>query len=110
MHDALPLPWWDGIARVDELVAAGFRRRTVRRRMQAGRWQEPAPGVVCATSGPLSTRLWLITAIQYGGATSVLSHVTACAAWGLLPEPRQQHVTVAHGHHLRSTPQIVVHS
>jgi hypothetical protein len=109
MQDEVPLPWWNGIARADDLVAAGLRRRTVRRRIQSGRWQEPAPGVICATSGPLSARQWRIAAIQYGGATSVLSHATACAALGLVPEPAQQHVTVVHGHHLSSTPKIAVH-
>lgn len=103
------LPWWDGIATIDALVAAGLTARTARRRIRAGRWQEPAPGVVCQTSGQLTPRQQLITAVEYGGPSALLSHATAGAAWGLCAGPLPQHVTVAHGHHVSSTDQIAVH-
>ena len=104
-----PLPWWDGIATIDALVSAGLSARTVRRRVRAGRWQEPAPGVVCQTSGQLTPRQRLIAAVEYGGPSALLSHATAGAAWGLVGGQHREHVTVAHGHHVSSTDLITIH-
>jgi hypothetical protein len=109
MPDASDVPWWDDIASTQALAAAGVHRPTVRRRVRSGRWQEPAPRVVCRTSGRLTPHQWLIVAVQYGGESAVLSHASAGAAWGLVPEPSRQHITVAHGHHVSPTTRIVVH-
>lgn len=102
-------PWWDGIATVDALVSAGLTARTARGRIRAGRWQEPAPGVVCQTSGQLTPRQWLIAGVEYGGPSALLSHTTAGAAWGICAPERREHVTVDHGHHVLSTDQIAIH-
>jgi hypothetical protein len=109
MQDASEVPWWDDIASIEALVATGVRRPTVRSRVRSGRWQEPAPGIVCRTSGRLTPHQRLIVAVEYGGGSAMLSHSSAGAAWGLVREPSRQHITVAHGHHVSSTPQIVVH-
>ena len=103
------LPWWDGIATIDALVAAGLTARTVRRRIRAGRWQEPASGVVCQTTGLLTPRQRLIACVEYGGPSALLSHATAGAAWGLGAGPPREHVTVAHGHHVSSTDEFAIH-
>ncbi|MEP6760553.1 MAG: hypothetical protein ABJA93_04225 [Sporichthyaceae bacterium] len=109
MRDVSDIPWWDDIASIDAIVAAGVTRPTIRRRIRSGHWLEPAPGIVCRTAGRLTTHQRLIVAVEYGGASAVLSHATAGAAWGLVPEPPRQHVTVVHGHHVSSTANIVVH-
>jgi very-short-patch-repair endonuclease len=103
------LPWWEGIATIDALVSAGLTARTARGRIRAGRWQEPAPGVVCQTSGQLTPRQWLIAGVEYGGPSALLSHTTAGAAWGFCAPERRRHVTVDHGHHVSSTDQIAIH-
>ena len=109
MHAVDSLPWWDGIATIDALVSAGLTARTARARIRAGRWQEPAPGVVCRTSGQLTSRQWLIAGVEYGGPSALLSHATAGAAFGLCAEQRREHVTVCHGHHVSSTDRITIH-
>jgi hypothetical protein len=109
MPGASESPWWDDIANIQALGAAGVPRPTVRRRVRSGRWQEPARGIVCRTSGRLTPHQRLIVAVEYGGETAMLSHSSAGAAWGLVRGPSRQHITVAHGHHVSSTSQIVVH-
>ena len=109
MREGRDIPWWDDIATVEAIVAAGVSRSTLRRRIRSGRWQEPAPGIVCGTTGLLTPHQRLIVASEYGGTSALLSHATAGSAWGLVPAPARQHVTVVHGHHVSSTPQILVH-
>jgi very-short-patch-repair endonuclease len=109
MPDASEAPWWDDIATIGALAEAGIPRPTVRRRVRSGRWQEPAPRIICRTSGSLTRQQWLIVAVVYGGESAMLSHSSAGAAWGLVREPSRQHITVGHGHHVSSTSHIAVH-
>lgn len=104
-----PLRWTDDLARLDELCEQGLARRTARRRIQRGHWQEPAPGVVCRTTGSLTVMQWLIVATLYAGKRSAISHGSAGALWGLCPAPGLVHVVVPHGRHVRSTSRIRVH-
>lgn len=103
------LPWTEDLARLDDLCAAGLVRRTGRRRIRRGLWQEPAPGVVCRTTGTLTAMQWLIAATLYAGAGSAVSHRSAGALWGLCAVPDRVQVVVPHGHNVRSTGEIRVH-
>jgi hypothetical protein len=86
LRDGAPVretnPWYDDVASVDALVRAGHLRTTVRRRVQRGTWREPAPGVICRTTGPLSDDQRLQAALLYGGPGAALSHATAGRFWG----------------------------
>lgn len=104
-----PFRWTDDLARLDDLCGQGLVRRTGRRRIQRGHWQEPAPGVVCRTTGSLTAMQWLIAATLYAGEGSAISHRSAGALWGLCPAPSRVHVTVPHGRNVRSTPRVQVH-
>lgn len=102
-------PWCHDIAQVAALVGAGLRRQTVRRRVQRGAWQEPLPGVVCRTTGTLTTYQWLVAACLYGGEGAAISHGSAGSFWAFGPAPDRVHLTVPHGRHLRSTDAVQVH-
>jgi hypothetical protein len=102
-------PWCDDLATIDDLAAHGHNRRTVRARIGRGVWLEPLPGVVCRTNGALSPSQILTSATLYGGAGATLSCRTAAAFWGFGQPGWPVHIVVAHGRHLRSTGQVVVH-
>ncbi|MDQ1628634.1 MAG: hypothetical protein QOI54_2378 [Actinomycetota bacterium] len=104
-----PNPWYDDVASVDALVRAGHLRTTVRRRVQRGTWREPAPGVICRTTGPLSDDQRLQAALLYGGPGAALSHATAGRFWGLGRPMARVFVTVPHGRNVRSAPLVSVH-
>jgi very-short-patch-repair endonuclease len=100
--------WSEDLATVTALVASGLRYRTVRRRIHVGRWQEPAPGVVCRTTGTLTLRQQLLAALLYVGPGAAVSHASAVALWCRTPEPDRTVVTAAQGHHPVSTPSVWV--
>ena len=102
-------PWVADVAAVDELVRTGTRRQTIRRRIQRGAWQEPCPGVVCRTTGNVSSYQWLVVATTYGGSGAMVSHASAGELWSFGPAPPLVHVTVPHGRHRRSTADVAVH-
>jgi len=101
--------WVVDIAAVDELVRSGTKRQTIRRRVQRGAWQEPCPGIVCRTTGTLSSYQWLVVATRYGGSGAMVSHGSAGELWSLGPAPPRVHVTIPHGRHRRSTADVAVH-
>lgn len=104
-----PDPWVRDLARIDELGPVGAPRRTARRRVAAKTWQQPLPGVVCRTTGALTREQWQIAALKYAGPGAVLSHASAGEFWGLGRWLGPVHVTVPHGHRVRSTPEVVIH-
>lgn len=104
-----PDPWLSDLARIDELGPVGPVRRTARRRVTTGAWQQPLPGLVCRTTGTLTREQWQVAALKYAGAGAVLSHATAGEFWGLGRWRGPIHVTVPHGRRVRSTPEVVIH-
>ena len=117
------------VARRADLVARGIDRNRVRRRVAAGRWQEPVPGVVVGHSGALTLRERREVAIAWGGGSARLSHTSALHLHRARVElPRSagrvagvrgdyvtpedgglEQITVPHGRHLASRAFVVVH-
>lgn len=100
-----------GIATVDELVAAGISRRSIRRRVATEDWELLARGVV---------RLWAIedprqllrAAVLSGPGGTLASHVTAARLHdigGFDPPPRP-HVTVPRGYRYLAPALATVHT
>lgn len=102
-------PWVLDLALIDDLCAYGAVRQTVRRRVRRNTWQEPLPGVVCRTTGALTTDQWRTAALMYGGPGAALSHQTAGEFWGYGRTVGRLHITVPHGRHRRSTLAVTVH-
>lgn len=101
-------PWSEDLATVAALVASGLRYRTVRRRIRAGWWKQPVPGVVCRTTGTLTPRQRLLAALLYVGADAAVSHASAVAVWSRTPGPDRTIVTALPGRHPVSTPLVWV--
>lgn len=100
-----------GIATADALTEAGLSRQWIRRRVSAGTFREPLPGVIDgrhAADDPSS--LW-IPALLYAGPGARLSHDTAATALGLLPVRASDtvHVTVLHGRRRTAPDWLVIH-
>lgn len=102
----VPEPWWNDLASITALVESGCVHRTVRRRIRVGRWQEPAPGVVCRTTGTLTADQWLMTATLYAGARSAISHASAVDLWGIVVPAERVTVTVPNGQYRPSTARV----
>ena len=102
-------PWIRDLATVTALTANGLNRQTIRRRVKRGTWLEPLPGVICRVTGTPTDEQRLLAALAYGGDGACLSHASAGSFWGLAKRQDQVHITVAHGHHLKSTATVAVH-
>jgi hypothetical protein len=102
-------PWVDDLATVSALVRHGLNRQTIRRRVIRGAWLEPLPGVISRVTGTLTYEQNLIAALAYGGHSAALSHATAGSFWSLAERAPHVHITVVHGHHLRSSASVTVH-
>ncbi|HEX8067133.1 MAG TPA: type IV toxin-antitoxin system AbiEi family antitoxin domain-containing protein [Thermoleophilaceae bacterium] len=76
-----------------QLLAAGYSRRTVERRVLAGGWRTVHRGVYALTQAPLTRRQrWMAATLTSSG--TVLSHASAGACWGFRPyEGRTEVVT-----------------
>jgi hypothetical protein len=109
MQPKPPSPWVCDLATVRALTANGLNRQTIRRRVRRGTWLEPLPGVISRVTGTPTDEQRLLAALAYGGDSACLSHASAGSFWGLAKRPDRVHITVAHGHHLRSTPTVAVH-
>ena len=83
-----------GIVDLDDTDAAGLSRRAVSRRVSAGRLHRIHPGVYAVGHPGLDSRSRAIAALRAGGPTSVLSHRSAVALWGLGPWAERPHVTL----------------
>ena len=94
------------------LLGAGVGSRWLRRRLAAGQWHQPFPGVVDAGGVATTIRGRIRAALLYAGDDGVVSHGTAAALLGLTPMPLPTevlHVSVPHGRRRRPTPGLVVH-
>lgn len=108
MLDSRLSPWLQDVARVADLGPPGSARRGARRRVSAGTWQRPLPGVVCRTTGALTSSQQLIAALKYAGPGAVISHYSAGEFWSFGRWQGAIHVTVPHGRRVRSLPGVVI--
>ena len=117
------------VAHRRDLARGGVGKDRVRRAVRAGRWQEPAPGVVVLHSGWLSRHERHLVALAWAGPGGRLSHTSAlwlhrarveepraarrvAGVRGAFVEPADAglvEVSVPHGRHLESTGFVVVH-
>jgi very-short-patch-repair endonuclease len=78
--------------------------------LAAGKWQRSFPGVLATFSGPLDRPAQLWAALLVCGPDAVLSHETAAALAGLIPDPGGNvHVSVPLSRRIAARPGVVVH-
>ena len=82
----------DGIVHLDQLMAIGLTRATIRWRLQAERWQQVLPWVYATFTGELSPRQRLIAAQLYGGPDTQVTGTEALSLYGLRYLPRDKYV------------------
>lgn len=84
------------VVTVLELVAAGMSRGTIARRVQEGRWQRLAPGVILLQSGQPSRGQLIAAARLHGGPGAVITGVDAVRHHGLrrLPDLEVIHTLI----------------
>lgn len=72
-----------GVVSHDQLVAAGFSRQAIKRRIDSGAWSVAAPRVYRSEAHERSweQRLWI--ALLWAGDDAELSHRSAGPLWGL---------------------------
>jgi len=101
----------DGIATVEQMVAEGFHRATVFRRMREGPWQQLLPGVVLTVSGEPTRRQRLVAASLWAGPAAAVDGPCACAWYAVRPasyDPGKVHVVLPWDSGLRSRDFVVV--
>ena len=98
-----------GVVAHDQLRAAGLSPAGVRRRVEAGWLHRFHRGVFAVGHPALTDRGRWAAAVLAGGPGAVLSHRSAGALWGLLPEAATLDVTVS-GRHRHPQPGVVVHA
>jgi very-short-patch-repair endonuclease len=88
-----------GVVSIQQLVAIGFSRQAVSRRVRAGRLHRVHQGVYAVGHDRLSDKGRWMAAVLACGPGAVLSHRSAASLWRLLPtQPRYPEVTVpGHG-------------
>ncbi len=98
-----------GVVAHDQLRAAGLSPAGVRRRVEAGWLHRFHRGVFAVGHPALTNRGRWAAAVLAGGPGAVLSHRSAGALWGLMPETATLDVTVS-GRHRHPQPGVVVHA
>jgi hypothetical protein len=90
-----------GLATRGQLATAGIAGRTVTRRVRAGVWREPAPGVIDLGTHPASWQQAARRLLLAAGDGAVLSHRTAAHLHGMVDcrRPGRIDVLVARGRH-----------
>lgn len=76
-----------------QLVALGLSRESIQRRVRAGRLHRVHRGVYAVGHKRLTQRGRWMAAVLAGGESAYLSHRSAAALWGLLPNRAECHVT-----------------
>jgi len=100
----------EGAASLAQLQDAGTPRRTVARRVAAGRWQRVYRGVVVLQSGALTWRQRGHAAVLAAGRGAALSHASAGYLHGLLRDPGPDLVvSVPRPRTVQPQPGLVVH-
>ncbi len=99
-----------GILTSGQAMAGGLTRDGIRARLASGKWQRLHTGVLATFSGPMDRPAQLWAALLVCGPDAVLSHETAAALSGLIPEPGAEvHVSVPLTRRVAPRPGIVVH-
>ena len=99
-----------GVVSRAQLVALGFDRGAIARRVESGRLHRLYRGVYAVGHTVLSSHGRRLAAVMACGEGAVLSHRSAAALWGLRPSSAARvDVTVPRTSGVRSTARIVVH-
>lgn len=72
-----------GVLARQQALDHGFDRSAIRRRVAAGTWDEPLPGVLHVRGTTLTWKGRLLAACLCGGTDTMVSHAAAVALWGL---------------------------
>ncbi len=102
----------EGLLTRADLAELGVHQRRVRRMVLAGHWHEVLPGVLALGHGALSRRGQFLAAALWVGGDAALSHDSAAAFYGWLPEDPKDWPTIhvsTTGHRVKSRPGVVVH-
>jgi hypothetical protein len=100
----------DGLVTRPQLIALGFTRREIGRRIGSGSLIVLFRGVYAVGHRALTDRAWMRAAILTAGADVLLASSTAARAWDLVPHlTRPLHVLVP-GRQPRSRPGLRVHT
>jgi Transcriptional regulator, AbiEi antitoxin len=84
-----------GVVSRQQAQDAGFRGKTIDRRLRSGTWQRLHPGVYATFTGDLPRKAKLWAAVLCAGPDAALSHETAAEIHGLIDKPAGQiHVSV----------------
>lgn len=99
----------DGLARTDQLVAAGVSAWTISRRIDSGEWVRPARGVV-GVPAPDTWRRRVRVALLTAGDHAAASHATAARGHGFDGYARDERIvlTGVAGRRIRSVPGVDV--
>jgi hypothetical protein len=100
----------DGLVARPQLIALGFTRREIERRIASGSLIVLFRGVYAVGHRALGDRAWMRAAILTAGSDALLASSTAARAWDLVPHlARPLHVLVP-GRQPRSRPGLRVHT
>lgn len=107
-----------GVFTYDQALELGIRRRTIQRRIQAGRWVAIFPRILHHWEVRLEWEGVLSAAVLWGGVGSAVSHASAAGLWGLagfregpveITTTRRQRVKGIKVHHASRPPAAVRH-
>jgi hypothetical protein len=88
-----------------QAISAGLTRAALEHRLRpGGPWQVVLPGLYATFTGRLTRSQQMLSALLYGGESSVLGGATASAVYGLrqLPQTRYVHLLLPHVLHRAS--------
>ncbi|MGV1008817.1 MAG: type IV toxin-antitoxin system AbiEi family antitoxin domain-containing protein [Dermatophilaceae bacterium] len=98
------------VVTLGQCLQEGLTRKAVDWRVHSGRWQRMHRGVFLVRPGPVSLPTRAMAAVLMGGMGSAVSHATAGALYGLVPEPGPLvHLAVDQGRRLGCHPGVMVH-
>jgi hypothetical protein len=84
-----------GVVGYAQLLALGLSRQSIDHRVRCGRLHRIHRGVYAVGHKRLTRRGRFMAAVLAGGEGAVLSHRSAAALWGILPQRGDIHVTTA---------------
>lgn len=100
-----------GLLTRQQALGTGITRAALEHRLrEGGPWQVVLPRVYATFTGRLTTHHRMISALLYGGDSSVLGGATASAVYGLrqLPRTRHVHLLLPHALHRSSREFVLV--
>jgi hypothetical protein len=99
-----------GIVDYDDLVGFGLGRGAIHHRSRTGRLHRLYRGVYAVGRKTVSRKGRWLAAVRACGPEAVLSHRSAAALWGLLPDARAAIDVTVPGRTRRGSGEIVVHN